>query len=510
MKRKFLVPLALTTTLLTTFGSSTLSVNALQTQQSQTKMHSFNQTVQQQSDIQKVLQELANLEQVKNQYTNYTVTDVEKDNLGYTHYTLNPQFEGTVAMNQEIKVHVNSTGKVVLVNGKVDAAENKPSNTVSISQEAATSNAFNALNMKSNEVDNLGADVVKSSTIEIDENSNKFIYSIEIITVSPQVGHWQVKVDAQSGQVTETKNLATGAAAQGTGLGVLGDEKEININSIRGGYSLEDVTHRGRIAAYDYNNSRGTATLFTSNNTTFNLSKHRAGVDANYYATQVYNYFKDIHGRESYDGQGSPIISLTHVNSFGGQSNLNNAAWVGDKMIYNDGDGRTFTGLSGAKDIVAHEITHGITQSSANLEYYAQSGALNESFSDVFGYFIDNDDWLMGEDVYTPKIAGDALRSMSNPTDYNQPDHMKNYVNTKGDNAGVHINSGIPNKAAYNTINRIGQKKAEKIYYRALTQYLTSQSQFKDAKQALYQSAIDLYDKETANAVWQSWDAVGV
>lgn len=151
-----------------------------------------------------------------------------------------------------------------------------------------------------------------------------------------------------------------------------------------------------------------------------------------------------------------------------------------------------------------------MTQNTANLEYYAQSGALNESFSDIFGYFVDNNDCLMGEDVYTPGRAGDALRSMSNPKAYGQPDHMNGYVNTSSDNAGVHTNSGIPNKAGYNTITKIGQAKAEKIYYRALKQYLTSNSNFNDAKEALYQSALDLYDEATAQQVWDAWNAVGI
>ncbi|HCU7777653.1 TPA: zinc metalloproteinase aureolysin, partial [Staphylococcus aureus] len=159
----------------------------------------------------------------------------------------------------------------------------------------------------------------------------------------------------------------------------------------------------------------------------------------------------------------------THVNNYGGQDNRNNAAWIGDKMIYGDGDGRTFTSLSGANDVVAHELTHGVTQETANLEYKDQSGALNESFSDVFGYFVDDEDFLMGEDVYTPGKEGDALRSMSNPEQFGQPAHMKDYVFTEKDNGGVHTNSGIPNKAAYNVIQAIGKSKSEQIYYRALT-----------------------------------------
>ena len=103
------------------------------------------------------------------------------------------------------------------------------------------------------------------------------------------------------------------------------------------------------------------------------------------------------------------------MNQFENEDNRNNAAWIGDKMIYGDGDNDNYLPFSGAKDVVAHEITHGITQETANLVYENQPGALNESFSDVFAYFIDSDNFLIGEDIYTPNVKGDALRSMSNP-----------------------------------------------------------------------------------------------
>ena len=121
-------------------------------------------------------------------------------------------------------------------------------------------------------------------------------------------------------------------------------------------------------------------------------SQH-AAVDANDYAKDVYDYYKNKFGRESYDDKGSPIDSLTHVNQFENEDNRNNAAWIGDKMIYGDGDNDNYLPFSGAKDVVAHEITHGITQETANLVYENQPGALNESFSDVFAYFIDSDNF---------------------------------------------------------------------------------------------------------------------
>ncbi|MCB8095320.1 peptidase M4 family protein [Staphylococcus aureus] len=430
----------------------------------------INFEITQKSDAVKALKELPKSENVKNHYQDYSVTDVKTDKKGFTHYTLQPSVDG---------VH-------------------------------APDKAFNAVKIDKNKAKNLQDDVIKENKVEIDGDSNKYIYNIELITVTPEISHWKVKIDADTGAVVEKTNLVKEAAATGTGKGVLGDTKDININSIDGGFSLEDLTHQGKLSAYNFNDQTGQATLITNEDENFVKDDQRAGVDANYYAKQTYDYYKNTFGRESYDNHGSPIVSLTHVNHYGGQDNRNNAAWIGDKMIYGDGDGRTFTNLSGANDVVAHELTHGVTQETANLEYKDQSGALNESFSDVFGYFVDDEDFLMGEDVYTPGKEGDALRSMSNPEQFGQPSHMKDYVYTEKDNGGVHTNSGIPNKAAYNVIQAIGKSKSEQIYYRALTEYLTSNSNFKDCKDALYQAAKDLYDEQTAEQVYEAWNEVGV
>jgi Zn-dependent metalloprotease len=192
-------------------------------------------------------------------------------------------------------------------------------------------------------------------------------------------------------------------------------------------------------------------------------------------------------------------------------------------MVYGDGDGVTFIPLSGGLDVIGHEMTHGVDQSTANLNYTYQSGALNESLSDVFGCFVEmygkpnkstTDKWNMGEDVYTPGTSGDALRSLANPKLYGQPDNMSGYVNTSSDNGGVHTNSGIPNKAAYliATNANVGIAKAEQIYYRALTVYLTSSSQFHDERVAVAQAAADLYGAGGAEvtAVNSAFTTVGI
>jgi|GEM_PF-1490200 len=228
------------------------------------------------------------------------------------------------------------------------------------------------------------------------------------------------------------------------------------------------------------------------------------------YTNQVYKYYKDVHNRESYDGKGADIYSYVNVLNPETGGNWSNAAWTGAEMIYGDGNPKTEYPFTAANDVVAHEITHGVTSSTADLVYEFQPGALNESFSDVFGYFVDHEDWTMGEDLY--KAPNTAMRSLKEPRKYNQPDHMRNYLNLNinTDHGGVHINSGIPNKAAYNTITKLGKEKSEQIYYRALTKYLTKQSDFSEASQALIQSAKDLYGTNEASIVKQAWSSVGV
>ncbi len=218
-------------------------------------------------------------------------------------------------------------------------------------------------------------------------------------------------------------------------------------------------------------------------------------MNAHIYAADTYNFYFNNHGRDSIDDAGMTIISTVHYDDGTG---FQNAGWNGTQMVYGDG-------FSVADDVVGHEITHGVTQYESNLIYIFQSGAINESFSDIWGEFIDQTNgkgtdtpavkWLMGEDL--PSIG--AVRSMSDPTVFGDPDRMKsaNYwpANNLGDNGGVHSNSGIGNKAAFlitdggtfngYTITGLGITKAAMIYYEAQTNLLTTGSDYNDLYNAL-------------------------
>ncbi|MBI5974079.1 M4 family metallopeptidase [Staphylococcus canis] len=440
----------------------------------------------------------------------FSIVKSETDALNYTHYTLHPKHQKHLATDYEIKVHVNPEGHIILMNGDLKISPIQPNNLVKLTQSQALSSAFQNIQLNPNQASNGSDKVVQSNHLIINAKQNKYAYDITLITLKPNPSHWNIQVDAETGTIIEKQNLIEYADQAGTGVGVHNDEKPIRINQSSDGYRLEDVSRPTTLSAYRYDASTGIASLIKDSDTRFDNVTQRAGVDANYYTGQIYDYFKNTFNRNSYDNLGSPITSITNVNQFNGVNTTNNAAWIGDKMIYGDGDNRTYLSFAGAKDIIAHELTHGITQETAQLAYTGQTGALNESFSDVFAYFIDFEDTFIGEDIYKYPASKKALRSLENPTLFNQPAHMNQYLNTTQDSGGVHTNSGIPNKAAYLTTQKLGKAKAEQIYYRALTNYLTSNAQFSDAKRALEQAAYDLYGNSAKQTVTNSWNAVGV
>lgn len=242
----------------------------------------------------------------------------------------------------------------------------------------------------------------------------------------------------------------------------------------------------------------------------------------------TYDFYSAVLGRNSIDGKGLRLDSSVH---FG--EKYANAQWNGRQMLYGDGDGRLFNRFTVALDIIAHELTHGVTQYSSALVYRDQSGALNEHFSDVFGILVkqfrlklsaSKSDWLIGKGLFTNEVHGVAVRSMKAPgTAYDdkvvgkdpQPAHMKDYVTTTADNGGVHVNSGIPNKAFYNVATILGGNAWEvagKIWYDTLTRKVQSNADFQACADATYQSAGDLFGigNSPQHAVVEGWKAVGI
>ncbi|MEO1518885.1 MAG: M4 family metallopeptidase [Bacteroidota bacterium] len=262
--------------------------------------------------------------------------------------------------------------------------------------------------------------------------------------------------------------------------------------------------------------------IFGSSN---NQWSDRTAVSAHYNGGQAYEYFLNTFGRNSINGQKGNIISFVHVADENGDD-MDNAFWNGAAMFY--GDGRTFFSepLAKSLDVAAHEMAHGVIQTTANLVYENQPGALNESFADIFGAMVDRDDWLIGEEVVNPaRYPSGAMRSMSDPNNggnssnyYWQPKHMNEYRNLpntpQGDNGGVHINSGIPNHAFYlfATNPSVGRERAEQVYYDALNNYLVRSSQFVDLRISVVEAAKARHGAGSAvvRAAEAAFDAVGI
>jgi Zn-dependent metalloprotease len=243
------------------------------------------------------------------------------------------------------------------------------------------------------------------------------------------------------------------------------------------------------------------------------------------------DFYKSELGRNSLDDKGMQLNGFVHR-----AVHYNNAFWDGQEMIFGDGDGVIFTDFTGSLDVIAHELTHGVTEFTANLEYHNQSGALNESMSDVFGSVVKQwyrqetaaeADWLIGAEIFTPAIEADALRSMKAPgTAYDnddmgkdpQPDHMDRLVilpDTEDDDwGGVHINSGIPNKAFYLAATGIGGnswKAPAHIWYESLLAS-NATTEFQEFADTTVTKAGQLYGSRSAEqqAVADAWRAVGL
>jgi Zn-dependent metalloprotease len=260
-------------------------------------------------------------------------------------------------------------------------------------------------------------------------------------------------------------------------------------------------------------------------------SSNSAVVDAYANAGAVHAFFRDVFNRDSYDGKGAALVASVHVGM-----RYNNAYWDGRlrQMAYGDGDGSQFSALSSSLDVAAHELTHAVTDLTAGLVYQNESGALNEAYSDILGiavgayqkgWAIDSGTWMLAEDCYTPNRAGDALRYMDNPSrDGDSRDFYPERYTGASDNGGVHINSGIANLAfkmlatggvhprnkTAVRVPSLGLESATRIYYRALTSYLSTNSSFTGARSATAQAADDLYGPAGRRSVELSWASVGV
>jgi bacillolysin len=418
----------------------------------------------------------------------------------------------------------------------------------------------------------LGPDRLLELVILPTENAFRLVWVGEVLTIADSL---RIFLDAKSGAVVQTYSTRQHQGRTvnvGHGIGVLQDTKKVSSSPFAGTFVASDPLRPPTLNTYNMQSNLGRVLQFL--NGVVQLTPSDLGsdsdndwtdgavVDAHVYAGFTYDYYFKRFGRRGLDNNNIRILSLVHPVSRDAffTASLDvigtfyiNAFYAGSGvMVYGEGlppgvflsTLQRVNYLAGALDVVGHELTHGVTQYSSNLEPINEPGALNESFSDVMGTSIEffyqsrgsgarQADYLIGEDVFTPVLPGGlaGIRSMENPGLFGQPDHYSKRVilppTPENDDGGVHINSGIPNQAFYLAIeggtNRTSgirvqgvgganREQIEKVYYRAFAQLMPSNATFSLARAITLQAAQDLYGVNSPpyNAVRDGWTAVGV
>ncbi len=361
---------------------------------------------------------------------------------------------------------------------------------------------------------------------DFDRSSFALTYEFEIYAKDPEARD-RIYVNAQNGSINWNHHFLMEGGEVGTAVTGYSDTVTIVTDSIGpNDFILRDC-------------SRGDSVVTLNNNYTFNIAdlSHFHDDDNNWDSTGAdqyardghwgsemsYDYFFNTFGRNSYDGNGAVIYTYIHYGS-----NYGNANWNGFRLAIGDGNG--FASSFTALDIMGHELSHGVTEYTANLIYQGESGALNESYSDIFGNSIEMEakpleaSYLVGEDI------GNPLRNMADPQQYGDPDTYQgnNWASTTGgDNGGVHTNSGVQNYWYYlmieggtgindnghsYSVNGLGRAKAEQIAYRSLELYLTASSDYEEARMYSIEATNDLYGmcSYETEQVTNAWYAVGV
>jgi len=479
-------------------------------------------------DVLTFLTENKELFGLQNPFNELNLLSTTTDELGQTHLKFQQKYENVVLLKGQLIVHISDDGKVIGVNGKY-----YPTLTFNTKPNISSDQAIVSAKKKLENYDFVG----ENTELVLMERGINFYLAFAVKLPSKFMPNMVVYVDAESGQVIyKDDGIRYDGPQVGTGVDLKNQTKQINTYLYGGAYYMVNTalpmyvapfdSLKGVVSVYDAKNDTSgngynSASLVSdpNNNNNFNDNVSlKAAVSAHLFVKDAYNFYKSHYNRNSYDNAGHSMINVVHY-----KDKYNNAFWNGATMTYGDGDNVEFSNLAGAYDVIVHELTHAVTERTANLIYENQQGALNESISDCFAALADSSNWLIGEEVYTPNTANDALRNMLQPhnnatTGSNswQPEHMNEFVtlpNTpEGDNGGVHINSGIPNRAFALTAEAITRWKAGQIWYRALTTYLTNNSNFNDARVACINAAKDLYGNNSTemNAVTTSFETVGI
>lgn len=461
------------------------------------------------------------------------------DDLGFIHYRYQHTYKGLKVEGCEYILHTQNN-QVISANGKI-ATDLNINVTPTITENAAIAVALNNINATKYawEAKNPKGEFITQFPIpelviaRIIDNKDfspqnfRLAFKMDIFSISPYSRHF-IYVDAHTGEVFKKVNRITDFhcnCCNGTAQTLYNGQQTI-VTRHRGfplfNYLLKDNCRGDGIQTYLSGSN------VTDGDNDWSAVSERPATSAHWATEITYDFFYNTYGRNSFDGDGAEIEVYTNDNS-GGQDN---AFWNGSDLHFGSGGGGNTSGALVSLDVVGHEFAHGVTQYEADLVYSFESGALNESFSDIFGAMVEfyaegnNGNYLIGEDFW---IADGRLRDMSNPNIKNHPDTYEGdfWWTTTGDNGGVHTNSGVQNfwffllaeggsgtndnGDAY-AVQGIGRNNAARIAYRNLSVYLTSSSDYADAKNGSIFSAMDLFGT-CSNEVLQTvnaWNAVGV
>lgn len=482
----------------------------------------------------------------------------EHDQLGLVHYRYIQTYLNTDIEFAELMVHTKNS-KILSMNGKM-IAEYPANTTTNLTESAALNAALNSVGATSykwqipSEEAHLklelndenasyfpqGELVYINPSLEYNANGFRLAYRFNIYAQEP-MSRAEIYVDAVNGEIIFRNEQIHHTNVTGTANTAYSGVRSIPTDSVNSSlFRLRSSEGGKTINTYNLNLSTnyGSATDFTDTDNIWNnvnAQKDEYATDAHWGASETYDYFLNVHGRNSINNNGFPLNSYIHSSDpQSGSSSYVNAFWDGQRMTYGDGNS-SYSPLV-ALDIAGHEISHGLTTFTANLVYAAESGALNESFSDIFGTAIEffarpsRANWLIGEDI------GSAFRSMSNPLQFGDPDtrlgpSWQNVVgcvpSSQNDQCGVHGNSGVQNKWFYlltmggsgtngignaYSVRGTGIDTASAVAFRNLTVYLGRNSNYDDARFFAIKSAVDLYGACTPQvaSVTNAWHAVGV
>lgn len=483
------------------------------------------------------LNQVRGILQIENPEASFNVREADTDDLGQTHIRLTQTHGGLPVYGAELVAHVQDED-VTLLNGHFERVAESVKTHPKLTLPEASRLALADVG-KSGVVRTFGQNLFNLQQAQGNlclfpvENTHRLAYELTIRPSTLQ--RWTYFIDAETGAVLDKTNTTCSfmGPIRASAKDLNGVTQNFATYQQGSKYYLIDGSRpmfntastipdkvMGGLETLDSRNTYGDNQKFYFVSSVNNTDWTPTAVSAHVNAGKAYDYFRTAHNRNSLNGKGGTISSVVNVVDEDDGTGLDNAYWTGEFMAY--GNGKTLMKpLAGALDVAGHEMTHGVIENSANLVYRGQSGAINESMADVFGVLIDRDDWTLGEEVIkSNRFTQGALRSMSNPNqggknDFGyQPATMAQYEDLPEDedNGGVHVNSGIPNYAFYLFATAVNKEKAEKVYYRALTTYLTRTSKFLDLRLAVVKAATDLYGASSAEvaAAKTAFDRVGI